>query len=129
MDTSLRSWFYILGVLGTSFGLMAMSVSGDVRVTNSYTGWGQAPLAVGDNSESGVRLPTVWVRVTHAELAAADAIAAAEKAAFAAILVPAPIREAQAQIEKAKEASRRVSRVSVRLPYYAFGPDPIGGSK
>ncbi len=128
MDRSPQSWFSVLGVLGAMFGLMSMAVSDDVRwidsvATQSTIEVAAAPVA------SPVVLPTVVVVADPMELAAADAMEAAERAALAAALMPVPIREARAQLQKASVASRRASRVSLRLPYYAFGPDPLGGSK
>lgn len=128
MDRSTQSWFSILGVLGAMFGLMAMAVGDDFRTIESSQSGVRAPAALMASS-APVTLPIVVVIADPIELAAADALAAAERAALKVALVPAPIREAQAQLQKASAASKRASRVSLRLPYYTFGPDPLGGSK
>lgn len=128
MARSTQSWFSVLGVLGAMFGLLTMAVGDDLRPIESGYSQGRA-IATSMAVDSPFVLPTVTIVADPADLAAADSLAAAERAALEAALVPAPIREAQAQLQKASAASRRVSRVSLRLPYYAFGPDPIGGSK
>ena len=128
MARSLQSWFSVLGVLGATFGLMAVAVGDDIRRTDdtrANTLVAAAPAAV----DSPFVLPAMVVVADPAELAAADALAQAEREALAAALLPVPIREAQAQLHKASVATRRASRVSLRLPYYAFGPDPVGGSR
>ncbi|MEO6065934.1 MAG: hypothetical protein ABIP49_09180 [Lysobacterales bacterium] len=127
MARSIQSWFSVVGVLGAMFGLLALSVGDDVRPTGSDYPQGRTA-AASVAIDSPFVLPTVMVVANPADLAAADSLEAAERAALAVALVPAPIREAQVQLQKASAASRRVSRVSLRLPYYAFGPDPIGGS-
>ncbi len=126
MDRSTQSWFSIVGVLGAMFGLLTMAVGDDIRtISPGSQGTSATFLAI----SAPVTLPTIVVIADPAELAAADAMIATERAALAAAMVPAPIREATAQLQKASAASRRASRVSLRLPYYAFGPDPLGGSK
>ena len=130
MNRSTKSWFSILGVLGAMFGLMSMAVDDDIRAIASLEPvHRQTPAAAVAPTSAPILLPTVVVVASAADLAAADAMAAAEHAALTVALIPAPIREAQAQLQKASAVSRRASRVSLRLPYYAFGPDPVSGSK
>ena len=125
MARSLQSWFSVLGVLGATFGLMAVAVGDDIRLTASA----HTPTIFATAARATFVLPTMVVVADPAELAAADALAQAEHEALTAALLPVPIREAQAQLQKAGVATRRASRVSLRLPYYAFGPDPVGGSR
>lgn len=128
MARTLQSWFSVIGVLGATFGLMAVAVGDDIRhttATHADPVVVMAPAAV----DAPFVLPTMVVVADPAELAAADALAQAESEALAAAMLPVPIREAQAQLKKASVATRRASRVSLRLPYYAFGPDPVGGSR
>lgn len=128
MARSLQSWFSVIGVLGATFGLMAVAVGDDIRNTTAIqadTVVAIAPVVV----DAPFVLPTMVVVADPAELAAADALDQAEAEALAAAMLPVPIREAQAQLKKASVATRRASRVSLRLPYYAFGPDPVGGSR
>jgi hypothetical protein len=113
------------------FGLMTMAVSDDVRSIEPGR-WASLSGSTLVESATPFVLPAVVVFADPAELAAAEAMDAAERAALAVALVPSPIREASVQLRKASAVSQRVSRVSrvsLRLPYYAFGPDPVGGSK
>lgn len=126
MDRSTQSWFSIVGVLGAMFSLLTLAVGDDFRDMDA-TPRGAATSTLA--AAAPITLPTILVLADPAELAAADAMDAAERAALTVAMVPAPIREAKAQLQKATAASRRASRVSLRLPYYAFGPDPLGGSK
>ena len=128
MARSMQSWFSVLGVLGATFGLMVAAVGDDVRQTTTVPANTLVATTSGATNAPFV-LPTVVVVADPAELAAADALAAAEREALTAALLPVPIREAKTQLQKAGVATRRASRVSLRLPYYAFGPDPVGGSR
>ncbi len=128
MARSTHSWFSVLGVLGATFSLMALAIGDDVRLTAATptaTSVALAPVA----AESPYVMPTVVVVADPVALAQADALAQAEHEALTAALLPVPIREAQAQLQKATVATRRAARVSIRVPYYAFGPDPVGGSR
>lgn len=130
MNRSTQSWFSILGVLGAMFGLMTLAIGHDVHATTaSRVAPREVPKMAAAAPTVPFMLPTVVVVADPALVAEGDVVAAAERDALAAALIPVSIREAQAQLQKARVASKRAARVSLRLPYYAFGPDPIGGSK
>jgi len=115
----MQSWISVLGVLGATFCLMSLAVREDVRWSGDQgrVSW-QSPVP----ARAPARIGAAWVVSPGSDATARQALAAVEHSVLSAALMPGPVHQARVQLEKARAASHRVPRVSLRIPYYAFGP-------
>lgn len=122
MDRKLHSWVPVLAVLAATFVLMALAAAPDLAFAPDNDVFAQRSDRIAHSEATRLATPLLLpaleieqkIGIPVEELAAADALAAA--------LLPVSLYEAKVQLRSAQATSARVSRVSLRLPYYAFGP-------
>ncbi len=122
MDRNAHSWVSVLAVLATTFVLLALAAAPDLSFTPDTDVFAHRSARIASASQQpdhgGLLLPALEIEQeiqnSIQEITDAEALAAA--------LVPVSLYEAKAHLRSAQATGARVSRVSLRLPYYAFGP-------
>lgn len=122
MDRNLHSWIPVLAVLAATFMLMALAAAPDLAFTPDNDVFAQRSARIAHAQAQRVPTPLLLPALGIEQDIDPPVQEPADAEALAAALVPVSLYEAKVHLRSAQATTARVSRVSLRLPYYAFGP-------